>query len=207
METAFRVSLILSPPVPAARRARAAITCPGTQVTNLLDRIPRREITGTAASSPVWSRRSDTRSATRTSHDPFQHGRVASRPGGVHHAQRLVAQDQAGRGAGRPSACADRFRSAGGIRSTRGRLLGHSIIDVPNGHRTGSLDQYGSHLPPTLRLHRVITPRRGAGMISPRSHEDPRWAWRSSSRPDNLMTFSPAPAPSTSPTNSSPRPR
>ena len=29
----------------------------------------------------------------------------------------------------------------------------------------------------TLRLHRVITPRRGAGMISRRSHEDPRWAW------------------------------
>ena len=28
-----------------------------------------------------------------------------------------------------------------------GRLLGHSIIDVPNRHRTGSLDQYGCHLP------------------------------------------------------------
>jgi hypothetical protein len=138
-----------SPACPAHLHAQRQPS-PGTQVTNLLDRIPRREITGTAPSSPAWSRRSDTRSATRTSHDPFQHGPVGSQPPRWRPPCPAARGPRPGRARCRRPSCSCRsVPQCWRYPDQRvGRLLGHSVIDVPNGHRTDSLDQHGCHTTP-----------------------------------------------------------
>jgi hypothetical protein len=150
---------------------------------------PRREITGTVPSSPAWSRRSDTRSATRTSHELFQHSRVGSQPPRWRPPCPAARSPRPGRTRRRPPVVHLQIDSA--VLEVSGST--HRPTPRSQRHRGPGRPPHGFPRPARLpsqatRLHRVITPRRGAGMISSRSHEDPRWAWRSSRRPRNLMS-------------------